>query len=149
MEFIINAVFPETDTSAMQGLSLQINSGALNVKWLNQVWNLLHSSDLSSTQSIKSRHTSNILSATDKWNCLSTLKSSGLYSRNPRLNQFKHHDNLIPGTTDVLPSVVTISTFACQRIRFLIKSNHGSLLWNTLVHLFSSSFTVYMLKEER
>lgn len=48
-------------------------------------------------KSIKSRHTSNILSATDKQNCLSTLQSvtSGLYSRNPRLNQFKHHDNLI------------------------------------------------------
>lgn len=59
--------------------------------------NLFHSSDLSSTQSIKSGHTNNILSAIDEWNCPPTLKSltSGLYSRNPRLNQFKHHDNLI------------------------------------------------------
>lgn len=97
MEFIINAVFAETDISAMQGLSLQINSGALNVKWLDQVWNLFHSSDLSSTQSIKSSHTNNILSATDKRNCPPTLKrvTSGLYSGNPSVNQFKHHDNLI------------------------------------------------------
>lgn len=73
MEFIINAVLAETDTSAMQGLSLRINSGALNVKWLDQVWNLFHSSDLSSTQSIKSSHINNILSA--KQSCPSTLKS--------------------------------------------------------------------------
>lgn len=37
MEFIIKTVSAEIDTTAMQGLSLQINSGALNVKWLDRV----------------------------------------------------------------------------------------------------------------
>lgn len=57
MEFISNAVFAETDTSAMQGLSLLITSGALNAKWLDQCENLSHSSDLSSTQELSNQAT--------------------------------------------------------------------------------------------
>lgn len=59
----------------MQGLNLQISSEALNVKWLDWVWDLFHKPVTFQVLKIKSSHmNTTTLSATDEQNPPSSSK---------------------------------------------------------------------------